>query len=282
MTNQVAVIDKAEELKLAALLGASEERSSASAGDRLPILKINSKRKDEQGRKLEQGLFMLQGGTDEPVYASKVQIRVLSQLFQWIHFNAEEKKVENKTLMIPNFGMEARDMKGGIRCGKPTSKVLYEMPKAEQKKFEDIKCYRQLRVLVSYTGKDADGDEHTIENMPAIMFLKGANFNPFNDEVIKALPKGANLYDYNIEVTAEELENGSVVYYVMHFKPELKTKLGLDQPTYDTMLHMAKMIQKDNEYVDNQYKKALSDNQVTDDAIDALDALDALEADLED
>lgn len=277
MTNQVAVIDKAEELKLAALLGASEERSNA--GDRLPILKINSKRKDAQGRKLEQGLFTVQGTADEQIYADKVQIRVLSQLFQWMHYDPEEQKLINKTLLIPNFGMEARDMKGGVRCGKPTSKVLMEMPKDEQKKYEDIKCFRQLRVLVTMTGKDADGDEHTIENLPAIMLLKGANFNPFNDEVVKVIPRGDNLYDYNIEVTAEELESGSVVYYVMHFKPELKTKLGLDQPTYDTMLHMAKMIQKDNEYVDAQYKKALSDNQVTDDAIDALDAL---EADLED
>lgn len=278
MSTQVAVIDKAEELKLASILGAVEERTS-QAGDRLPVLKINSKRKDDQGRKLEQGTFTLTGTTEEQIYASTVTIRVLSQLFQWIHFDPEENKMVNKTLMIPNFGMEARDMKGTVRCGKPTSKVLYEMPKAEQKKYEDIKCYRQLRVLVTMTGKDADGDERTIENVPAIMFLKGANFNPFNDEVVKAIPKGSNLYDYNIDVTAEEMENGSVVYYVMHFNPQLKTKLGLDQPTYDTMLHMAKLIQKDNEYVDSQYKQAISDNQSYDDAIEALDSL---EADLED
>lgn len=276
MANQVAVIDKAEEQKLAALLGAVEERSASNnTGDRLPILKINSKRKDDQGRKLEQGLFMLQGGTDETVYAEKVTIRVLSQLFQWIHFDPEENKMVNKTLMIPNFGCEARDMRGTIRCGKPTSKVLYEMPKAEQKKYVDIKCYRQLRVLVSYTGKDADGDEHTVENVPAIMFLKGANFNPFNDEVVKALPRGANLYDYPIEVSAEEMENGSVVYYVMHFSPNMKSKLPLDQQTYDTMLHMAQLIQKDNEYVDSQYKKAISNANADADAIDALDSLDA-------
>lgn len=276
MTNQVAVIDKAEELKLASILGAVEERSQG--GDRLPMLKINSKRKDDQGRKLEQGLFTVQGTADEQIYADKVQIRVLSQLFQWMHYDPEEQKLVNKTLLIPNFQHEARDMKGGIRCGKPTSKVLMELPKDEQKKYEDIKCFRQLRVLVTMTGKDADGDEHTIENLPAIMLLKGANFNPFNDEVVKAIPKGHNLYDYNIDVTAEELESGSVVYYVMHFKPQLKNKLPLDQDTYDTMVHMAKLIQKDNEYVDSQYKKAISDTQATDDAIDALDAL---EADLE-
>jgi len=276
---ELAVINKAEELKLASILGAVEEKSSGGgSNDRLPILKTNAKRKDAQGRKVEQGLFMLQG-TDEAVYAEKVTIRVLSQLYQWIHYDQEEGLV-NKTLMIPNFSHEARDMKGGVRCGKPTSKALYELPKEEQKKYADIKCYRQLRVLVSYTGKDADGDEHTIENQPAIMFLKGANFNPFNDEVVKALPRGANLYDYPIEVTAEEMENGSVVYYVMHFKPDMSEKLPLDQQTYDTMLHMAQMIKKDNDYVDNQYKNSINNRNADNDALDALDA--DLADDLED
>lgn len=274
---ELAVINKAEELKLAALLGATEDTSSNSgaAEGRLPILKINSRRKDENGRKLEQGLFVVTGTGEEPVYAEKVNIRVLSQMFQWIHFDSEEGKLVNKTLQIPNFKHEARDIKGTVRCGKPPSKVLNEMPKAEQKKYTDIKCNRILRILVSYTGKDADGNEHTIENLPAIMFLKGANFNPFEDEVLKAIPRGTSLYDFNIEVSAEEMENGSVVYYVLHFKPELKNKLPLDQDTYDTMLVMAQMIQKDNEYVDSQYKKAMSRTEAEDDALEALDSLDA-------
>jgi hypothetical protein len=279
---EVAVVDKAEEHKLAALLGAND-KPQASA-DRLPMLKVNTMRKDAQGRKIEQGLFYL-NGMDEPVYAEKVRIRVLSQLFQWIHYDPEENKVVNKTLLIPNFRCEARDMKGGERCGKPPSKVLRELPKEEQKKYTDIKCFRQLRILVSYTGKDADGNEVTVENEPAIMLLKGSNFSPFEDEFIKSIPKGANFYDYWCDVTAEELQNGSVIYYVMHFKPDLKKTLPIDQDTFDTMTHMAGMIKRENEVIERSYQKALREGQLDTDAIDAVSQVidnDDLSADLED
>ena len=276
----IAVIEKAEEQKLAALLGANDKPQSA---DRLPQLKVNTMRKDAQGRKIEQGLFYL-NGMDEHIYAESVRIRPLSQLFQWINYDPEENKVVNKTLLIPNFRCEALDMKGGTRCGKPTSKVLKEMPKEEQKKYTNIKCFRQLRVLVSYKGADADGNEVTIENQPAIMLLKGSNFNPFEDEFIKSIPRGKNFYDYWADVSAEELQNGSVIYYVMHFKPDLKKELSLDQPTYDSMKVMADLIERENNLVEKAYQKSLRDGQSYSDAIDAVSEVvgDDLSADLQD
>tara|TARA_R110000868_G_scaffold85685_8_gene240903 strand:- start:10881 stop:11723 length:843 start_codon:yes stop_codon:yes gene_type:complete len=276
----IAVIEKAEEQKLAALLGANDKPQSV---DRLPQLKVNTMRKDAQGRKIEQGLFYL-NGMDEHIYAQTVRIRPLSQLFQWINYDPEENKVVNKTLLIPNFRCEARDMKGGERCGKPTSKALKEMPKEEQKKYTNIKCFRQLRVLVSYKGADADGNEVTIENQPAILLLKGSNFNPFEDEFIKSIPRGRNFYDYWADVSAEELQNGSVIYYVMHFKPDLKKELSLDQPTYDSMKVMADMIERENNVVEKAYQKSLRDGQSYSDAIDAVSEVvgDDLSADLQD
>ena len=272
----IAVIEKAEEQKLAALLGANDKPQSA---DRLPQLKVNTMRKDAQGRKIEQGLFYL-NGMDEHIYAETVRVRPLSQLFQWINYDPEE----NKTLLIPNFRCEALDMKGGTRCGKPTSKVLKELPKEEQKKYTNIKCFRQLRVLVSYKGADADGNEVTIENQPAIMLLKGSNFNPFEDEFIKSIPRGKNFYDYWADVSAEELQNGSVIYYVMHFKPDLKKELSLDQPTYDSMKVMADLIERENNVVEKAYQKSLRDGQSYSDAIDAVSEVvgDDLSADLQD
>ena len=246
----IAVIEKAEEQKLAALLGANDKPQSA---DRLPQLKVNTMRKDAQGRKIEQGLFYL-NGMDEHIYAESVRIRPISQLFQWINYDPEENKVVNKTLLIPNFRCEALDMKGGTRCGKPTSKVLKEMPKEEQKKYTNIKCFRQLRVLVSYKGADADGNEVTIENQPAIMLLKGSNFNPFEDEFIKSIP------------------------------PDLKKELSLDQPTYDSMKVMADLIERENNVVEKAYQKSLRDGQSYSDAIDAVSEVvgDDLSADLQD
>lgn len=280
--SSVAVIEQSQANELAAILGTNDAPPQASGGERLPILTINSKRKDPQGRRIEEGLFFLKS-EDEAVYAETVKIRVLSQLFQWIHFDSSEKKVVNRTIQIPNFRVEPRDEKGTLRCGKPTSKTLQQLSKQEQKQYEDIKCNRILRVLVSYTGKDADGNIMTLENKPAIMFLKGANFSPFEDEFVKALPKNAQFYDYWTEVSAEELVNGSVTYYVAHFKPDLSKSVALDQDTYDTMVHMATLIKRDNDRVEQRHQNALRGQQADDAAIDALDALDAdLADDLDD
>lgn len=268
--NELVLTNPAEQAKLAAILGASQD----AGNDRMPVLKVNTKRRDAEGKKIPEGHFVITG-TDEAVYADKVSIRVLSQMFQWMHFDQEAKKLVNKTILIPSFRAEPIDMKGGVRCGKPASKIYRELSKAEQKKYDDITCYRQLRVLVSYTGKNADSAEVTVTNQPAIVMLKGSNFSPFEDEVVKRLPKGKNLYDFNITLSTSEHENGSVTYYVIHFEPDLSNPLALDRDTIDTMYHIVDMIEVENRKVRDGYDRSLRQSNSTDDALDAIDGLDS-------
>lgn len=268
--NELVLTNPAEQAKLAAILGASQD----AGNDRMPVLKVNTKRRDAEGKKIPEGHFVITG-TDEAVYADKVSIRVLSQMFQWMHFDQEAKKLVNKTILIPSFRAEPIDMKGGVRCGKPASKIYRELSKAEQKKYDDITCYRQLRVLVSYTGKNADGAEVTVTNQPAIVMLKGSNFSPFEDEVVKRLPKGKNLYDFNITLSTSEHENGSVTYYVIHFEPDLSNPLALDRDTIDTMYHIVDMIEVENRKVRDGYDRSLRQSNSTDEALDAIDGLDS-------
>lgn len=272
--NELVTIDAAKQRELNALLGAGGDQPDM---DRLPILKVNSKRKDASGRKIEEGTFVLTG-MDEPVYATTVSIRPLSHTFQWLQFDSEAMKLINKTVIVPNFRTDPIDIKGTLRCGKPQSKILREMSKEEQKKYADIKCYRQVRCLVTYTGKTADGEEVTVENKPAILMLKGSNFGPFEEEVIKRLPSGRNLYDYWVKLTTEEHENGSVVYYVIHFEPDFGNPVPLDQPTMESMYVIADMITAENADIKRKHNAALYDNQADDIALDALD-LEAYEDD---
>lgn len=270
--NELVLADQAEQARLAAILGASKDTSST--GDRMPLLKVNTKRRDADGNKIPEGAFVVTG-VDEPVYAESVNVRVLSQMFQWLHFDSEEKRLVNKTILIPNFRVEPIDMGGGLRCGKPASKVYREMTKAEQKQFDDITCYRQLRLLVSYTGKTAAGKEVTVENQPAILMLKGSNFSPFEDEVVKRIPSGRNLYDFWIKLSTSEHENGSVTYYVIHFDPDLAQPVPLDRTTLDTMYHIVDLIEGENRRVREAHDKALrgrgSYDPEDEEAINALD-----------
>lgn len=265
--------------KMRELLGSS---TSAGTVERLPQLKINPKKKDKQNRRVSEGHFFVQGieSQNELVYAESINLRVLSQLFQWIYYDPEQNKVANKTILIPNFGHEPRDMKGTLRCGKPTSKDLRELPKAAQAKYSDIRCFRQLRGLVSYSGVTADKEKVTLENVPCILLLKGSNFSPFNDDVEKTMPKGKQFYDYNIKVTAEERENGSVTYYVMRFNPEYAAPLTLDEPVINTMMHFAKMVTDENKKIESAYNKSLGVSKGIQKAVDNL-AVAALDQDFD-
>jgi hypothetical protein len=70
----------------------------------------------------------------------------------------------------------------------------------------------------------------------------------------------------------------------MHFKPDLKKELSLDQPTYDSMKVMADMIERENNMVEKAYQTSLRDGQSYSGAIDAVSEVvgDDLSADLQD
>ena len=277
--NQLVTINQSEERALAALLGATAEPAERNF---LPILKINLDDEDAAGNPLKKGQFMLTN-QESTVYADKVRIRPLSQMFQWVNYDPEQNKTVNKTIIVPRLNMEARDEKGGTRCGKPASKVLKENPDLA-KKFKSITCFRYIHCLVNYTGKTATGEETVVENAPALLRLKGVNFSPFEEQVIDKLPKGKKLWDFNVEVSASRKKNGSVVYYLLGFEPDLGNPLGMDQVTYDTMLHIVGMIKDENERIESKHRNAVSNRDVDTAALKAVEVLDEadLEADLED
>lgn len=268
--SNVAIIDKSKERELAAMLGA--ETSGSSGGSRMPVLKLNHQDEDDEGNPLKKGQFLLQRGDDEPnIYAETATIRPLINMYNWSHYIEGEGTV-CKTITIPNFKKEPIDSNGGVRCGKPVSKVLKDMSKTEQAAYKDITCFRQLRCLVDIEGKTSTGEDAKVTNVPAIMFLKGANFLPFEEEYVKVIPRSANMYDYKAKLSTEKKKQGSVTYFVIHFEPEMSDKLGLDNDTYETMVHMASLIKDENDRITEQYKKAVADRNADDAAISALEA----------
>ena len=281
--NELATISKSEQLELAAAMGMGGGSGDASS-DRLPELKINYQEENDQGQELPRGQFYVRGTDDDPVFAKTVNFRPLSQLFQWIDYDPEENKVKNKTLMIPMLRQEARDMNGTTRCGKPTSNVLREMPKEDQKRYSTIKCFRQIRGLVSYEGKNADGDKVTVENQPVIVMLKGSNFNPFEDEVLKKLPRGRKMHEYTVKIGATKTKgSGGNIWWVLNFDPDLTNTLAMDEQVFETVKVMHDMVKRENDKIQASHERSLRDSQLSDDAIDAIEGISSdLEDDLAD
>ena len=265
--------------QLAAELGAAQAPSGGTSASRLPELKINTQVDDDQGNTLPRGHFYIKG-TDTVAYAETVTFRPLAHGYQYLHYDSQLNKLAAKSRIISNFGEEARDTNGTLRCGKPISSVLREMPEDKRKQYADITCFRQVRGLVTFTGTTAEGETVEYVNQPVILMLKGTNFGPFEDEFLKKLPRGRNIWDFEAKLSTKRHKNGSVVWFTFHFDPDLKKPLSLDQDVVDSISAIADAIRNENARVDQAYKAALTNQSLDQNAIDALE--NALEDDLED
>lgn len=283
MTKELSTINQDELDDFINRSGSSQE-DLIGGGDYLPQLKVNYLEEDENGKELKKGYFVITG-QDVPVYAKNVVIRPLLHHFQWTKYDQEVSKTVNRTIFISNFREEPRDELGTLRCGKPPSKELKNNP-ALAKKYEDVTVYRNVHALVSYEGEDVDGNKVTVENMVAVLRLKGANFIPFSEEFIEKMPKNTNLWDFavTLSVTKEKNDPKSAnSYYVIHYEADFDNRLPLTVPVFDTLKGLQERIEKTNEEIEKKHFTVVHNRKLDDSVIAAIDNTNAsLEDDLVD
>ncbi len=268
MTTDVTVVNQEELDAFAARTGATAEQLTGG-GDFLPNLKVNYQDEDANGKAIKPGLLFVTN-QDIPVYAESVTIRPLLHGYQWTQWDDKEKKTVNKTIFVGSFQEEARDEKGTVRCGKPTGKFLRDNPD-QKDKYEDITLYRTIHALVSYDGKDADGNEHSVVNLPVVMRLKGDNFMPFGEEYIDNLPKGSRLWDFESVLTVEKRKQGTVNFWVIHYDTDFTKRLPLTVEVFDTMKAMQSRLDKVNKDINTKYYSVLKTRAMDDAGINVLD-----------
>jgi hypothetical protein len=273
-------LDSAAIAELASQMGANSNTKPGNSNvSRLPQLVINSQVDDDDGNSLPRGHFTIKG-VDTNAFAETVTFRPLSHHFQYLEWDNVNNRMSCKSKIISNFGEEPIDTRGTVRCGKPISSQLRDMAPEQKEKFAGITCFRQVRGLVSGTAKTATGDEVTWDNIPVILMLKGTNFNPFDDEYLKVIPKGRNIWDFQAKLSSKRHKNGSVTWFTFQFAPDLKNPLGLDEKVVETIKVIAESIKSENARVKKAYDLALSNQQMDQQAIDALN--NSLDDDLDD
>ena len=243
---------------------------------KVPFLKVQYDSDDAQGRDVKRGSLTL-SDMEEPIYADTLKIRVLAQHFQYRQSDPQTYKIVNKAILMDDMRKrEPRDMKGTIRCGRPDGKTLKTLSDEEQTQWRaNVKAFRILRGIVSGQGKTADGDVVNLENKPFQMFLKGMNFLPFEDDVIKALPGSKQLHDVWVDLTTSK----SGKAFLINFSIDHKLETVMDTDTVETLKVFYEMAKTENERIEEAYKSASWERQSMEAAQGALDGAD-LEADL--
>jgi hypothetical protein len=279
--NEITTFNAADLADLAKELGA---KSSASNGQRIPVLRINRALEDDKGRELPRGQMFLSG--DTPVYATEVTFRPLSHHFQYSKYDSATKKYTCWTRQIADWGEEPRDTKGTLRCGKPDGKTLNAMDRDARAKYKDVKLVRLVRGLVTYTGKTIDGEEVTIENQPCILKLSGQNnfqsgegkpYAPFEEQFKKRIPKGYEMWNFEVTLTTKKHKNetGDVIWYTFEYGFDPTLPLPVTQNIYDSVVAVAQIVREENAKVDKAYMAALKGD------IDNLDDYEVLGEDLD-
>lgn len=262
--NQVATIEQQQEIN--SLL---TELGGSAAADmiKVPFLKIQYEDEDKQGREVKRGTFLV---TDqgETVYATSVKLHVMAQYFQYRQSDPNTYKLVNKTILQEDFRKgEPIDMKGSIRCGRPTSKGLSALSDDEQKDWRrKVRATRILRGVVSYTGKTADGEEKTLENVPCQMYLKGMSYNSF-DSVINALPFGKKYQEVWVNITNKKEGKAYVPEFAIDFgKPAV-----LDEDAIETLKLFRDMARQENDFIKGRYSDSLISKGSEGEVYDAVD-----------
>ena len=271
--NDLTIMSAVEQQKLQEMMGLSQGQS-----DRVPMLKFNTDTENESGQELQAGTFYLKD-QDTLAYSKNVKIRVLGHHYQYIEYSPEQKKTVNKTVINKNFGQEFLDEKGTIKCG--MTKPKSQMEPYEKERFKNVTCFRQIRGLVTYTGFTAGSSETrqevVVEDQPMIMLLKGSNFMPFDEEVMKKMPRGAAPWDYWLNCSLERRKNGSVVYYVMHYDFDASSPVQFDSKTADTVRHFASQVEAENNRIRKSHDDSIANRSALNEDYDIEEG--SLEAD---
>ena len=255
--------------EISAQLGAA----STSSGPSIPAVGMNY-----DGEMGPMGAFYLKTGQDQVYATENVRFRAFSNHIQYQHWG--DDGLVNKSLLVKNQREEARDQLGGIMCGMPTYEQSIQMSPQEKEKYKDIDRYRIIRGIINYTGKTSDGREVTIENQPCLMSLKRKNYGPFYHDVMKKMPRGINLWDFeNILSKDTQTNSYGKKYYVMHFAPQFGSPIPMDQLTYDSLAHVSGLITAENKRIEESYKEASMQAVDEAEAARIMDEVNPLEAD---
>jgi len=279
-------------------LAALAEKLGAASGETATVnmleLKINYEDEDDNGVRLNLGDIYVRESDKNHFYAKNVTFRPLSQMHQYSVYNAQEKKMSCKTRLIANFREEARDTNGTIRCGKPSSSEMRDLTEEQRAKYSGIKNQRQIRGLVSYTGKSSSGEEKTYENLPVLMRLNGQNnyqvdssnklSAPFEAQFLKQIPRGSSMWNFSMDITTKRRKSAAgKAYYTYEYTPDFGVQLPITKDIYGSLQMIDQIIQDENAYVDSQYYKALKGDMYEAEASEVLDRMhDSLDADYED
>ena len=96
-----------------------------------------------------------------------------------MHYDADKGEYINRSIIFKSWKEEAIDILGGTKCGKIPFKDRSTLTPEQLEQQRTIRCYKLVYGLLSIKdGKTAQGEPHTVDNLPALYRVTGTAFTP--------------------------------------------------------------------------------------------------------
>ena len=263
MENEVANIKNMSNEQIMQAIGQDD---GSSSGIRIPRLGINRSPEDDDGNQLPVGhLFTYDSSVGQNVFGKPVTFRPFISAMQYMHYDPEKSEYVNRSIIFKNWKEEAIDILGGTRCGKVPFKERSSLTPEQLAEQRTIRCYRLLYGLLSFKGKKANGEDHTLVNFPVLWRVTGTAFSPVGSALDQINKRKKLMFTTTFSIDSKRQKKGGNVYYTPEIAVNADANLQMSKEDMETLTVFQDIINTENSEVVDLYKDAKKSQSISSD-----------------
>jgi len=254
MENEIANIKNMSDEQIMQAIGQDD---GSGNGINIPRLSINRSPEDDDGNQLPVGhLFTYDSSVGQNVFGKPVTFRPFISAMQYMHYDPEKSEYVNRSIIFKNWKEEAIDILGGTKCGKIPFKERASLTPEQLAEQRTIRCYRLLYGLLSFKGKKANGEDHTLANLPVLWRVTGTAFSPVGSALDQINKRKKLMFTTTFSIDSKRQKKGGNVYYTPEISVNADANLQMSKEDMETLTVFQDIINTENSEVVDLYKDA--------------------------
>mgnify|MGYP003139127414 CR=1 FL=1 len=253
------------------IMQAIGQDDGSNTGTNIPRLAINRTPEDDDGNQLPVGHFYtFDASVGQNVFGKPVSLRPFISAMQYMHYDADKSEYVNRSIIFKSWKEEAIDILGGTKCGKIPFKERSNLTPEVLEQQRTIRCYKLVYGLLSIKdGKTAQGEPHSVENLPVLYRVTGTAFTPVTSALDLLKKRKKLMFNCAFSLDTKRQKKGGNVFYVPEIGVNADANLQLSETDMETLKVFQESIDTENAEVIDAYNSARAKKSNGSDKIDA-------------
>jgi len=253
------------------IMQAIGQDDGSNLGNNIPRLAINRTPEDDDGNQLPVGHFYTYDSKiGQNVFGKPITLRPFISAMQYMHYDADKGEYVNRSIIFKSWKEEAIDILGGTKCGKIPFKERSTLTPEELERQRTIRCYKLVYGLLSFKdGKTAQGNAHSVENLPVLYRVTGTAFSPVSSALDQLKKRKKLMFNCTFSLETKRQKKGGNVFYVPEIGVNADTNLQLSDMDMETLKVFQESIDIENAGVVDAYNNAKTKKTNDSDKVDA-------------